>query len=231
MGRAWILCKKMFSLALVFNALLTIACAAGIIAGFYWFFPDWQPFYPYLYSGIVFWVVIAAAAINVFPSALVGRKLHTGRFLFHHYFYGFLVLVCASLYVITFTSVPLGTIFLVNNTSMEVNTGRFFLLGGLTLVLDDLPDVSRRLESGLNWLKAKVLKGPRLLIATQAITGAVSLYLSVAILLAMMNVPEWVTIANFILLFTVLVTSITSFVFVRKRIWRHIPATTENGHH
>ena len=90
MGRAWILCKKMFSLALVFNALLTIACAAGIIAGFYWFFPDWQPFYPYLYSGIVFWVVIAAAAINVFPSALVGRKLHTGRFLFHHYFYGFL---------------------------------------------------------------------------------------------------------------------------------------------
>jgi len=157
MGRAWIICKKIFSLALVFNALLTIACAAGIIAGFYWFFPDWQPFYPYLVSGVVFWVVIAAAAINVFPSALLGRKLHTGRFLFHHYFYGFIVLVCASLYVITFTRVPLSTIFLVNNTSMEVNAGRFFLLGGLTLVLDDLPDVSRRVESGLNWLKAKAL--------------------------------------------------------------------------
>ena len=231
MGRAWILSKKIFSLALVFNALLTIACAAGIIAGFYWFFPDWQPFYPYLYSGIVFWVVIAAAAINVFPSALVGRKLHTGRFLFHHYFYGFLVLVCASLYVITFTSVPLGTIFLVNNTSMEVNTGRFFLLGGLTLVLDDLPDVSRRIESGLNKIKAKALKGPRLLIAAQAVTGAVSFYLFAAILYAMMNVSEWVTLANFILLFTVLVTSITSFVFVRKRIWRHIPPTTEQSHH
>ena len=231
MGRAWIICKKIFSLALVFNALLTIACAAGIIAGFYWFFPDWQPFYPYLYSGVVFWVVIAAAAINVFPSALLGRKLHTGRFLFHHYFYGFLVLVCASLYVVTFTPVPLGTIFLVNNTSMEVNMGRFFLLGGLTLVLDDLPDVSRRFESGLNWLKAKALKGPRLLIVSQAVTGAVSLYLFAAILLAMLNVPEWVTLANVILLLTVLITSITSFVFVRKRVWRNIPPTTEKAHH
>jgi hypothetical protein len=231
MGRAWILCKKIFSLALVFNALLTIACAAGIIAGFYWFFPDWQPFYPYLYSGVVFWIVIAAAAINIFPSALLGRKLHTGRFLFHHYFYGFLVLICASFYVITFTPVPLGTIFLINNTSMEVNTGRFFLLGGLTLVLDDLPDVSRRIESGLNWLKTKVLKGTGLLIVAQAITGIGSFYLSAAILYAMMNVPEWITIANFILLFTVLVTGLTSFVFVRKRVWRNIPPTTETANH
>jgi hypothetical protein len=231
MGRAWILCKKIFSLALVFNALLTITCAAGIIAGFYWFFPDWQPFYPYLYSGVVFWIVIAAAAINIFPSALLGRKLHTGRFLFHHYFYGFLVLICASFYVITFTPVPLGTIFLINNTSVEVNTGRFFLLGGLTLVLDDLPDVSRKIESGLNWLKTRVLKGPRLLIVAQAITGIGSLYLSAAILYAMMNVPEWITIANFILLFTVLVTGLTSFVFVRKRVWRNIPPTTETANH
>ncbi len=231
MGRAWILCKKIFSLALVFNALLTIVCAAGIIAGFYWFSPDWQPFYPYLYSGVVFWIVIAAAAINIFPSALLGRKLHTGRFLFHHYFYGFIVLICASFYVMTFTPVPLGTIFLINNTSVEVNTGRFFLLGGLTLVLDDLPDVSRRIESGLNWLKTKVLKGPRLLIVAQAITGIVSLYLSAAILYAMMNVPEWITIANFILLFTVLVTGLTSFVFVRRRVWRNIPSTTETANH
>jgi hypothetical protein len=231
MGRAWILCKKIFSLALVFNALLTITCAAGIIAGFYWFFPDWQPFYPYLYSGVVFWIVITAAAINIFPSALLGRKLHTGRFLFHHYFYGFIVLICASFYVITFTPVPLGTIFLINNTSVEVNTGRFFLLGGLTLVLDDLPDVSRRIESGLNWLKTKMLKGPRFLIAAQAITGIGSLYLSAAILYAMMNVPEWITIANFILLFTVLVTGLTSFVFARKRVWRNIPPTTETANH
>ena len=219
MNRAWILCKKMFSLSLVFNALLTIACSAGILAGFYWFYPDWQPFSPYLYSGSIFWIVIAAAALNVFPSALLGRKLHTGRFLFHHYFYGFLVLAFAAVYVVAFTPVSLATIFLVNNTSVAVNTGRFFLLGGITLVLDDLPDVSKRVEAGLNWLKAKAYRGGKILVALQFLSGAVSLYLFGAITLAVLSVPEWATVANIILMFTVLITAVTSFIFVKRRVW------------
>ena len=219
MNRPWILCKKMFSLSLVFNSLLTIACCVGIIAGFYLFYPNWQPFHPYLIDGNIFWLVIVAAAINVFPSAMIGRKLHTGRFLFHHYFYGFIVLAFASLYVTAFTPASLHTIFIVNNTSIAVNTGRFFLLGGLTLVLDDLPDVSKRVESSLNWLKERVLKRQRFMIAAQAITGVVSVYAAVAIAAAMLSVPEWVTLANFILLFTVLITSISSFIFVKRKVW------------
>ena len=105
MGRAWILCKKTFSLSLIFNALLTIACSVGILAGFYWYFPEWNPFHPYIFNGNIFWVAIAAAALNIFPSALIGRKLKTGRFLFHHYVYGFLVIAFASLYVIAFSPV------------------------------------------------------------------------------------------------------------------------------
>lgn len=228
MSRLWILCKKTFSLTLVFNALLTIACSIGIIAGFYWFFPGWQPFYPYLINGNVFWFVIAAAAINVFPSAMLGRKLKTGRFLFHHYFYGFIVLTFASLYVIAFTPVSLHTIFLVNNTSIAVNAGRFLLLGGLTLVLDDLPDVSKRVESSLNWLKERVLKRQRVMIAAQALTGAASVYLFFALATAMLSVPEWVTLANFILLFTVLITGITSFIFVKRKVWHKIEAHTKS---
>lgn len=224
MSRLRILCKKTFSLSLIFNALLTIACSVGIIAGFYWFFQDWQPFYPYLINGNVFWFVIAAAVINVFPSAMLGRKLKTGRFLFHHYFYGFLVLAFASLYVIAFTPVSLHTIFLVNNTSVAVNAGRFLLLGGLTLVLDDLPDVSKRVESSLNWLKERVLKRRRFMIAAQALTGAASLYLFAALTIAMLRVPEWVTLANCILLFTVLITGITSFIFVKRRVWHKFEA-------
>ena len=219
MNRVWILFKKTFSLTLVFNALLTIACAVGILAGFYWFFPDWQPFYPYLFNGNLFWVVIAAAALNIFPSALLGRKLHTGRFLFHHYFYGVLVVALAAVYVITFTSVPLYTLFLVNNTSVAVNAGRFFLLGGFTLVLDDLPDVSRRVESALNWLKAKAYRGGKVLVAAQLVSGAVSLYLFGAVTLAVLQVPEWVTAANIILIFSMLITAVTSLIFVKKRVW------------
>jgi len=219
MGQLCVLCKKIFSVSLLFNALLTIACAIGIMAGFYWVFPNWRPFYPYLVDGNVFWVAIAAAAINIFPSARLGRALHTGRFLFHHYFYGFLVLFCSAVYVIVFTPVSLFTIFLINNASVVVNAGRFFILGGLTLVLDDLPDVSKKVESALNWLKAKAHRGGKIVLVAQLVTGAVSLYLFIAICLSLTQNPQWVTLANFILICTVLATSITSFVSVKRKIW------------
>jgi hypothetical protein len=224
MSRAWILCKKIFSLSLLFNALLTIACCVGVLAGYYWFYHGWQPFTPYLISGDLFLVVIAAAAINVFPSALVGRKLHTGRFLFHHYFYGILVLCCAAVYVVLFTPESLVTIFFVNSTEPAVNVGRFFLLGGFTLLIDDLPDVNKRLESSLNWLKAKVLRAEKVIVAAQLVTGAFSLYLCFAVLLYVLAVPVWLTVANALLIGTVFVTGVTSFIFVKKRIWHHAAA-------
>ena len=221
MERVWILCKKTFSLTLVFNALLTIACSVGILAGFYWYYPDWQPFSPYLFSGNVFWVAIIAAALNVFPSALVGRKLHTGRFLFHHYFYGFLVLAFAAIYIVAFTPVSLSTIFLVNNTSITVNAGRFLLLGGFTLLLDDLPDVSKRVEIGLNWLKAKVLRGKKVIVTVQVLSSAISLYLFGALCFAMLQVAEYITLANLILISSVFVTVVTSIIFVKNRVWHN----------
>jgi hypothetical protein len=222
MSRVWIICKKIFSISLVFNALLTIACCVGIIAGFFFYFPDWKPFSPYLLDGNVFWFVIAAAAINVFPSALLGRKLHTGRFLFHHYFYGFLVIVFASVYVVLFSPVPLHSLFFVNNTSAEVNVGRFFLLGGLALLLDDLPDVSTRVEASLNWLKGKADRAKRFIVVAQGVTGAFSLYVSVAVLVGMVFEPEWVTVANILLVATTLVTGVTSFIFVKRKVWHGI---------
>jgi hypothetical protein len=227
MSRVWIFCKKTFSLALIFNALLTIACAVGLLGGFYWFFPGWKPFHPYLFDGNVLWIVIAAAALNIFPSALIGRHLKTGRFLFHHYVYGFLVLAFAAVYVIAFTPVPLATIFLVNNTSVPVNAGRFFLLGGFTLVLDDLPDVSKRIESALNRLKVKAHRGEKFIAAAQLFTGAASLGLFGALCLGMSQVARWVTPANFILIFTVLITGVTSLVFVKRRAWLNITAANQ----
>ncbi len=219
MGRAWILCKKTFSLSLIFNALLTIACSVGILAGFYWYFPEWNPFHPYIFNGNIFWVAIAAAALNIFPSALIGRKLKTGRFLFHHYVYGFLVIAFASLYVIAFSPVPLSKIFFVDNTSIAVNTGRFFLLGGLTLVLDDLPDVSKRIDCALNWLKSKVLRGQKFVVAAQVVSGVVSLYIFGAVTIGMLYSPEWITLANVLLILTLLITGVTSFIFVKNKVW------------
>ena len=222
MSRAWILLKKTFSLSLVFNALLTVACAVSILGGFYWFYQNWQPFSPYLINGNLFWIVIATAVLNIFPSALLGRALKTGRFLFHHYFYGFLVLFAAMIYVVTLTSASLLTIFLVDNTSVTVNIGRFFILGGFTLVLDDLPDVHKTVDSALNRLKLKAKNGGKIISLAQLLTGAVSFYVFLAVFLGMAQNPQWVTLANLILIGSIFITCVTSFLFAKRSVWQKL---------
>jgi len=222
MGQCWVICKKIFSVSLVFNALVSISCAAGILAGFYWRYHDWHPFAPYLVSASVFWVLIVAAIVNIFPSAGLGRSLHTGRLFFHHYFYGFLVLFFSAVYVTVFTPVSLISIFFINNTNVSVNVGRVFLLGGSALVLDDLPDVHGKIESSLNWLKAKAGQGGKFLSIVQLITGTVTFYLFIAISLSMAQDPQYITVANLIVLGSVFITSVASFIFVRRRVWLKI---------
>jgi hypothetical protein len=219
MGQVWVLGKKFFSLSLIFNGLLSIACVTSILGGFYWFYDNWKPFSPYLVNGNLLWVVIGAALINIFPSAKIGRSLKTGRFLFHHYFYGFLVLLCSVVYVVVFTPASLLTIFVTDTTSVAVNVGRFFILGGFTLILDDLPDVSRRVESTLNSLKVKAHGTGKIILGFQLLTGVVSLYVFIAVCLAVSQNLKWITLANLILIFTVLITAITSLVFVRRKVW------------
>ncbi len=230
MGRAWVLCKKLFSLTLVFNALLTIACCVGILAGFYWYYNGWQPFAPWLPNGNLLWIAIAAAAINIYPAAMLGRKLHTGRFLFHHYFYGFLVMASAVAFVVIALPQYLLTIFLVNDPTPMVNVGRFFLLGGLTLLLDDLPDVSTWLESRLNGMKKGAYRMREAIVAAQIVMGAFSVYLSFAVLAAMAQIPEWVTAANFILFLTTLITGVTAFIFVKRKAWQNLSIDPPANH-
>ena len=220
-GSIGVIVKKIFSLALVFNSLITLACVAGILFGFYLAFPYWQPFSPYLVDGNLFWLIIVAALLNIFPSASIGRTLHTGRFLFHHYVYGFFVLLSSSVFVVVFTSVSLLSLFLVTTSNLAVNVGRFFVLAGLTLLLDDLPDVSKRTESCLNWLKSKAYQGRKVIHALQFLTGLVSFYLFLAITIWTTQNPER-AFSNSFLIVTLLITSLTSFAYVKRKDWLKI---------
>ncbi|HMK95107.1 MAG TPA: hypothetical protein VK536_06860 [Candidatus Limnocylindrales bacterium] len=214
----WVMTKKIFSLTLILNALITVATVSGILYGFYHAWPWWKPYAPYLVSGNFFLIAAAAALINIFPSASIGRALHTGRLWFHHYVYGFFVLLMSSVYVLAFTSVSLITLFLVNTGSMEVNTGRFFVLTGLTLVLDDLPDVSKKVESTLNKLKSQAYRARKVFHFLQFVTGAFTFYIFLAAAIFMILHPSS-NIANFVTLGTLLVTSITSFACVKRKSW------------
>jgi hypothetical protein len=219
---AKVILKKTFSIALIFNALITLGCVAGIIYGFYVSYPYWRPYSPFLVNGNLFWLAIAAAVINIFPSAAIGRALHTGRFLFHHYVYGFFVLAGSSAFVFFFTPVPLLSLFFVDSSSVAVNAGRVFLLAGLALFLDDLPDVSTRIERGLNWMKTKAYQIRKPLHALQILTGFIAFYCGVSIALSTIYTDSARALPNSFAIVTLFITGITSFALAKKKAWLKI---------
>jgi hypothetical protein len=216
-----VILKKIYSIALILNALITVASVAGILSGFYISYPYWRPYAPFLIDGNLFWIAIAAGVINIFPSAAIGRALHTGRFLFHHYVYGFFVLLSTSACVTAFTSIPLPSLFFVESYNVGVNAGRVFFLAGLALFLDDLPDVSKRVESGLNRIKKKAYRIRKSLHILQFVTGVFALYCCLSILLSTI-VDSSRALPNSFVIGSLLVTSITSFVCLKRKAWLKI---------
>src|SRR5512142_1510948 len=141
-----IYCKKVFSLALIFNSLLTVVFAMGLLASYYTLFPQWTPYPPFIVDGKLFWILIPAALFNIFPCVNIG-KVHTGRLWFHHYVYGFLVIIAAVVAAAFILPSGLASLLIIYTTDTGVNAGRFLILGGVTLILDDLADVSQTLQS------------------------------------------------------------------------------------
>ena len=223
---AKVILKKTFSLTLIFNALVTVGCVAGILLGFYRSMPNWKPFAPYLIDGNLFWLVIAAALINIFPSASIGRVLHTGRLLFHHYVYGAFLLIVSSALIVAFASVPLHNIFFVEDSSVEINAGRVFILAGLTLFIDDLPDVSKRIEASLNWVKSKAYNARKVIHVLQLLTGVVTFYCGISVLLCTMQYGGRV-VSNSLFIGTLFITGLTSFALVKRKAWLKITPPPE----
>jgi hypothetical protein len=227
MGSIGTILKKIFSIALIFNSLISIACVAGIIYGYYRVYPSWQPYSPFLLNGNLFWLAIAAGIINIFPGAAIGRCLHTGRFLFHHYVYGFFVLASTTALVGVYTGLNVISIFFIDSNAVAVNAGRCFFLAGLALFLDDLPDVNRRVERGLNWIKRGAYQIRKTLHIVQFVTGAFAFYCALSILLStFQNSARW--LPNSFVIVSLFITAITSFALVKQGAWLKItlPETT-----
>jgi uncharacterized membrane protein len=218
--------KKLFSLALIFNALLTVVFAIGLLASYYTLFPTWMPYPPYILNGQLFWILIPAALYNIFPSVNIG-KVHTGRLWFHHYVYGFIVAGLALILTAVFGQGGILSMFTIYTTDVGVNTERFFLLGGLTLVIDDLPDVSKGLKSGFKSLKSSAQQHGKLLHAVQVVMGFLALYFFLAISIYIPQHSDEATLANLILLGTLFITVVTAFANVKRKVWLKIEASND----
>ena len=220
-NRATIYGRKTLSLALIFNSLLSIVYAIGLLRGYH--VEGWTLYPPYLIDGAFFWVLTITSVLIIFPAAKLGQ-VKMGRLWFHHYIYGFFVSALSTASLMMFTTIPFVSVFTTNTTNTAVNIGRFFFLGGLTLVLDDLADVSKRLRRALCFLKLQVYQGRRIMQFVQYSMSFLSLYLLLAISIYMTQTPQEVTPANLILAGPVLVTCLTSFAIAKRKTWLQITA-------
>ncbi len=214
--------KKVFSLSLIFNSLLTVVFAIGLLASYYTQFPlnGWTPFSPFIFDGQLFWLLIPAALFNIFPCVHIG-KVHTGRLWFHHYFYGFLVIMVAFIAAALLPPPGLFSLFTIYTIDASVNATRFLIVGGITLVLDDLADVSERLQSGLRFIKARAQRNGRTLHQVQLIMSFLTLYFLLAVGIFLTKNPVEITLANSILVATLTITVITSFANFKRKIWQN----------
>ena len=220
-NRATTYARKTLSLALIFNSLLSITYAIGLLRGYH--VEGWTLYPPYLIDGAFFWVLIITSVLIFFPAAKLGQ-VKMGRLWFHHYVYGFCVSALSTASLMMLTTIPLTIVFTTNTTNTTVNIGRFFFLGGLTLVLDDLADVSKRLRRTLCFLKLQAYQGRRIMQFFQYLMSFLTLYLFLAITVYMSQTPQEVTPANLILAGTVFITFLTSFVIAERKMWLQITA-------
>jgi hypothetical protein len=222
--------RKIFSVALLFNALLTVVFAVGLLASYYTLFPSWTPYAPFIFDGNLFWILIAAAIFNIFPCVSIG-KIHTGRLWFHHYVYGFIVIGVAIVGAALLLPGGLPRLVIIYTTDVDVNLTRFLIVGGVTLILDDLADVSKGLYSGLKFMKSKAQQYSKAFHTVQAAMGLVSLYFLGAICAYLIVHPPEITLANSILVGTLTITAITSFANIKREVWLKVDAENPDCMH
>ena len=219
--------RKILSISLIFNALMSIVFAVQLLMGYYT--ANWKVYAPYLVDSSLFWAIILASIINVFPAATMGQ-VRTGRLWFHHYIYGMAISLSSTGLVLILTPVSLTSLFTAHTTDTTINAARFFILGGLALLLDDLPDVSKRIESMLTLAKSEVYKRRKTIHIIQGLMGFVSLYIFIAVSVYVAQNPMEATLANFILIQTLLVTSLTSFASVKRKTWLSVTSEDVGSH-
>ena len=208
--------KKILSLTLIFNALLSITYAVQLLTSHY--ASNCQVYAPNIADTSLFWAVILASVMNIFPAAVVGR-VRTGRLWFHHYIYGLAVSVSSAGLALVFMPISVTNLFMANITDITVNAARFFILGGLTLLLDDLPDVSKHVHTVLRFVKFEAIKKRKIVHFVQGLMGVLAFYVFVAVAVYVVQHPAEATLANTILIGTLLVTALTSFAIVKKKTW------------
>jgi hypothetical protein len=217
-GQVWAYGRKAASWILTFNCLLTMLLVVGLLSGFY--AAHWKLYQPYLLNANLLWATILASVMNFFPTANFGH-VKVRRLGVHHFVYG-LAILTTSATLITFMPVPLMSLFKLYVRDMEFNVGRVVMLVGLTLIIDDFGDISNMTMKALRLVKSKVYQNRRMIHAVQCFLFCITLYIFLCVTVWLTQNLGGVNLPNLAIDGTLLVTSLTTFGSVGKKIWLRI---------
>lgn len=207
--------RKVASWVLTFVCLLSILLVIGFLVGFYT--AQWSLYEPFLLNANVLWATIPAAVMDFFPIASFGH-VKVRRLGVHHFVYGLAIVVGSFV----LTSVSVFNVFSLGIRDVKLNVGRGFILVGLTLIVDDFADISDRTGNALRVMKSKLYQKRRVIHAVQGLLSCIPFYVFLCITVWLTQNPAGINYANLALSGSLLVTSLTGFGSVGKRIWLRI---------
>ena len=223
--------RKILSLALIFNSLVSLVSVANLLVAFYFNAYAWQPYSPYLINGSLFWFTILTAILNIVPAKIIG-KVNLKRILFHHYVYGFLA-SSISLLLIAFFAPTYLFVLLMPSLGfqmsgfqiMPVYAALVCVYGGLTLIIDDINDVSQKISRTLDKIKVRASRSGKVLQTLHLLSSIISFYVVVCIVLWCTEHGVWmktgfaVDLSHIVFVTSLFITSLWGLKAVKAKIW------------
>lgn len=146
---------KTLSLLLMLNSLFSLVSSLSIACGVLPGCLLGNLHKPYILNILFLSFITLTAILNIIPAKFMGR-VNIRRLLFHHYVYGFLSILFYLALIFSLLLVETATC----NAYLMTVENRIYLeiplYWGITLILDDLPDLSPKIGRLLNNLKVKV---------------------------------------------------------------------------
>lgn len=225
--------KKILCLSIIFNSIISVLLAGDILYMFYTGRLLQRPYWPFLLDESLLWFVIITSFLNIVTAKTLGN-VDLRRIKFHHYFYGFLTSFTSSIYLALFAPAYLSALLMpiliheiYSSAAMPIST-IFFVYGGMTLMIDDIQDVSLRLRRFLNNLKNKLKRAGRTIETLHLCCSIASTYVTLSIIFWTFANGLYSRGSAFhglsaeILALSLLITSIWGLVAVKKGFWLKI---------
>jgi hypothetical protein len=163
--------RKALGLILISNSIASLISALSILWGSYLNVPTRET---YFVNQLLFSFLALTSILNLAPAKALG-KIEIRRFLFHHYVYGFILIL---LYFASATLFSIMQIWVWEGQTYMV----LLFYWGAALIIDDIHDVSPRIAFLLDAAARRARRLGGLILIIHAVSSMVSVYVVFQIL-------------------------------------------------